>query len=310
MAVKLVRHKASRSVLVLSGYEGGLTAVHQLPLEVSSDVQIARLIYMSRPHSQPVLSLDDSPDGAIYFTSSADAVVAAHHIPELSPAQGTAEDQTSHKSTNTPEANGLAQDATEPSIEPAQANDDAPLGSSELISPSTTSESSPLSFNKQSVVSSQTLAPATGGLSSLLTSGSQGINVRPRPPIPPPTTIQPAHRMVATKHAGQQSLRVRSDGRIFATGGWDSRVRIYSARTLKEVAALMWHKNGVYAVDFAEILDPDTLASEAEQAGSEAVARTASTLSKLQRQREEQMQVKHWIAAGSKDGKVSLWEVF
>src|SRR3954453_15313697 len=26
-----------------------------------------------------------------------------------------------------------------------------------------------------------------------------------------------------TKHSGQQSLRVRSDGRIFATAGWDSR---------------------------------------------------------------------------------------
>jgi hypothetical protein len=33
-------------------------------------------------------------------------------------------------------------------------------------------------------------------------------------------------------------------------------------------------------------------------------------LGKLQKQREETMQLKHWIVAGAKDGKVSLWEVF
>ena len=48
---------------------------------------------------------------------------------------------------------------------------------------------------------------------------------------------------------------MRSDGNIFATAGWDSRVRIYSTKTMKEVACLKWHKKGVYATVFAEILD-------------------------------------------------------
>ena len=64
----------------------------------------------------------------------------------------------------------------------------------------------------------------------------------------------------------------------------------------------------MYAVDFAEVLEAeDLLHDEAE--GSE-VAKRETGLGKLQRQREEQMQLKHWVVAGAKDGKVSLWEVF
>ncbi|KAK3065659.1 Astra associated protein 1 Asa1, partial [Teratosphaeriaceae sp. CCFEE 6253] len=43
-------------------------------------------------------------------------------------------------------------------------------------------------------------------------------------------------KIVHTKHAGQQSLVVRADGRIFATAGWDGRIRVYSAKTMKELA--------------------------------------------------------------------------
>lgn len=130
-----------------------------------------------------------------------------------------------------------------------------------------------------------------------------------------------------TKHAGQQSLRVRSDGRLLVTGGWDSRVRIYSTKTLKEMAVLKWHKEGVYATGFGETLDEESLTSaptrnkddsiptegENAKSGDEVVPRALeglSGLNRLQKQREMKMQMKHWVAAGAKDGKVSLWEVF
>ncbi|QIW99373.1 hypothetical protein AMS68_004891 [Peltaster fructicola] len=58
---------------------------------------------------------------------------------------------------------------------------------------------------------------------------------------------------IRTKHAGQQSLQVRSDEKILATAGWDGRVRVYSTRTMKELAVLKWHKEGCYAVAFAEL---------------------------------------------------------
>ncbi|KAF1839345.1 WD40 repeat-like protein [Decorospora gaudefroyi] len=287
MAVKLVRHQASQIILLLVGYEAGITAVFKLPRNCTGlAMETAQLMYLSNPHSQPVLSLDVSPEGDFYFTSSADAIVAMHHIPQPPP------------------------------------DHDEAYGSSE--------------------------APVF--------------------PFGPLVTLQAPHKTLDTKHAGQQSLRVRSDGRLLITGGWDTRIRIYSTRTLKEVAMLKWHKEGVYAVDFSTILTAEDvevnedektrfgkacqeinrrLANKEEELPSY-VLRTLEILNQKlsedeeafkimlrqaeeayafrvfmdrmggrsrlleapDRQREEKTMVKHWVAAGAKDGKVSLWEVF
>lgn len=130
-----------------------------------------------------------------------------------------------------------------------------------------------------------------------------------------------------TKHAGQQSLSVRSDGKIFATGGWDGRIRVYSAKSLKELAVLKWHKQGVYGVAFSEIKSQlveettnskkdegvrDLSGGEMSEVGS--VLMGQSVISKggsiVRRKREDKALETHWLAAGSKDGKVSLWEVY
>lgn len=111
---------------------------------------------------------------------------------------------------------------------------------------------------------------------------------------------------IQTKHAGQQSLKVRSDARIFATAGWDGRVRVYSARTMKELAVLKWHKEGCYALTFADVSVATGDMSETSQ-GAGAVAKRHLTVAE---QRHKKTRETHWLAAGSKDGKVSLWEVY
>ena len=115
-------------------------------------------------------------------------------------------------------------------------------------------------------------------------------------------TLQSPYKMVDTKHAGQQSLRVRSDGRLLVTGGWDTRIRIYSTKTLKEVAVLQRHKEGVYAVAFNDILTVDDVRRNEGHGDGVKI--------RAQRQRDEATKLKHYVAAGAKDGKVSLWEVF
>ncbi|PYH83775.1 WD40 repeat-like protein [Aspergillus uvarum CBS 121591] len=131
---------------------------------------------------------------------------------------------------------------------------------------------------------------------------------------------QPA-KVVSTRHAGQQGLRVRSDGRILATAGWDSRVRVYSCKTLKEVAVLKWHKEGCYAVAFAGV-GSGTQGNGAEVVGEgEGEGEGERTLTGLdgkggglsavhQRLRNQKVQNTHWLAAGSKDGKISLWDIY
>lgn len=128
-------------------------------------------------------------------------------------------------------------------------------------------------------------------------------------------------KTLQSKHSGQQSLCVRSDGKIFATGGWDGRVRVYSAKSLKELAVLKWHKEGVYGVAFAEIRSEssekkgDGVTDEVikETAADSDIVKANAILgggSIVRKKREEKAREIHWLAAGSKDGKVSLWEIY
>lgn len=115
-------------------------------------------------------------------------------------------------------------------------------------------------------------------------------------------------RTIQTKHAGQQGLTVRSDEKIFATAGWDGRMRVYSVKTLKELAVLKWHNEGCYAVAFAEV-DGQGSARKSERGGEEPEAVANRDLTFAER-RAETARTTHWLAAGSKDGKVSLWDVY
>lgn len=106
-------------------------------------------------------------------------------------------------------------------------------------------------------------------------------------------------KTIQTKHSGQQSLQLRNDGKIFATAGWDSKVRVYSTKSMKELAVLKWHKEGCYAVAFADVVE--------EKGGEE------QEVVKKMGVKEERLwkaRTAHWVAVGSKDGKVSLWDIY
>lgn len=65
-----------------------------------------------------------------------------------------------------------------------------------------------------------------------------------------------------TRHAGQQSLSIRSDERVFATCGWDGRVRIYSFKTGKTKCVLHWHRDGVNVCIFGTDLSQLVIAGK------------------------------------------------
>lgn len=122
-------------------------------------------------------------------------------------------------------------------------------------------------------------------------------------------------KTINTKHAGQQSLGIRSDGRIFATAGWDSNVRVYSCKTLKELAVLQHHKVGCYAVAFAEVGSASSSESpqqstEMEDQGRSSLTTLAGRGMSVKERRIYQAKSGHWIAAGAKDGRVSLWDIY
>jgi WD40 repeat protein len=308
---------------VIAGYESGFTAVHLVPRNQTgvrgTVLSFAQTIYLSQPHKQPILSIDALPDGSTYFSSSADAIIAAHRIPELPPG----DDAESMPPENlVSSVNIEVQDSKADAEELTTHAGVAGSSNAALKSVNSDSESPErLSFPKtrqptktRPASDSAELGVHPSGLSSLLASAPSQPKLAPAARRPSAVTIQPAYKAVITKHAGQQSLRVRSDGRLLVTGGWDSRVRVYSTKTLKEVAVLKWHKEGVYAVAFGESLEKENVEMPVEKKKAEGeaveVVKKETGLAKLQRQREEAVQIKHWVAAGAKDGKVSLWEVF
>ena len=260
MALKLMRH-SRYGLVIAAGYEGGFIAVRPVH-------DPAPVIYISQPHSQPVLSIDALPNGSAFFSSSADSVIAAHRLPDRMERESRRDSICSGQRTF----------------------------SSFLDKAPTAIE------NRPSFLSSGLILPSPH---QSATSGSrQGTFV--------PFLLHPPRKSKQTGHAGQQSLRVRCDGRILATGGWDSRIRVYSTKTLKEVAVLKWHKEGVFAVAFGSVGDePEESGSGENEKASKATSMLQTIgLGCLQKQRAEQLQKKHWIAAGAKDGKVSLWEIY
>lgn len=119
-----------------------------------------------------------------------------------------------------------------------------------------------------------------------------------------------------TKHSGQQSLKVRNDGRIFATAGWDSKVRVYSVKSLNELAVLKWHQEGCFAVAFADVgmvegdgEKRDGEGKEGEEKEEKALVKSVKAMT-VKEERIWKARSAHWIAVGSKDGKVSLWDIY
>lgn len=78
-------------------------------------------------------------------------------------------------------------------------------------------------------------------------------------------------KIVEVTNPGFQSAVIRDDAKLVATGGWDGRVRLFSAKTLKPLAVLCGHTEGVQCTAFSR---------------------------------------DHTLATGSKDKTISLWSIY
>ncbi|KAB5576249.1 WD40-repeat-containing domain protein [Coniochaeta sp. 2T2.1] len=259
------------TLTLIAAYENGLVVVAELRKN-----GLWAAIYQATPHSQPVLSLDVSPDKDYFFTSSADSVIVKHPIPQVTP-------EHLRVGEPPPSNNTAASAASQP-----QARN--PNKGASLLSAALAAEPRP---QAPRTPSSNTSEPQTTPL-----------------------------KVVNTKHSGQQSLKIRSDARIFATAGWDSKIRVYSVKTMKEVAVLKWHQVGCYTVAFSSLEprsdsdDRDSADDKSPNEQGDSPSNTSTTLvpklvdMTVREKRIRAAKTAHWLAAGSKDGKVSLWDVF
>lgn len=214
MALNLSYVANTDRFLLVAGFEDGSVDVYEMVKgSKPSATWTWTRVLTSRPHSQPTLSVDVTPDHVAFVTSSADAIVAKFLMPAVTD--------------------------TEFSI------------------------------------------------------------VKPSDP----------EKLHNTKHAGQQDLKIRSDGKIFGTAGWDGRIRVYSVKTLKELAVLRWHKEGCYSVAFAEVFGGDPSIGQTGDRNDQSMAKT-SAMDKMKQERDKKVHNTHWLVGGSKDGKISLWDIY
>lgn len=101
---------------------------------------------------------------------------------------------------------------------------------------------------------------------------------------PPHTTKLP--------RPGNACVAVRQDARVLAIGGWDGAVRVFS-KHMALLATLAYHKEGVSSVAYVRSEPTYTLAVPEAESDEEDISRLP----------------RHRLAAGAKDGRVSLWDV-
>ena len=56
------------------------------------------------------------------------------------------------------------------------------------------------------------------------------------------------------QHPGVGQLSLRGDGKVIASAGWDYRVRLFSAKSLRRLAVLRYHDASVNALDWSSDL--------------------------------------------------------
>ncbi|KAJ4385793.1 Astra associated protein 1 Asa1 [Gnomoniopsis smithogilvyi] len=228
-------------------------------------------VYRSQCHKQPVLSLDLASNLEYFLTSSADATIVKHPLRLGQPAFTT------------------FVDADPPTADSNTKQFFHRMSENGGLEQHTTNEKSGSLLSAALASRTASTAPRPAGRLDILT--------------------QPL-KILNTKHAGQQGLRIRSDGRIFATAGWDSKIRVYSSKSMREVAVLKWHSVGCFAVAFADIScnDPGSTEPTAFQAMKNEELANTSLVPKglnttVKNKRLQRVKNTHWLAAGSKDGK-------
>ncbi|KAF9155648.1 Guanine nucleotide binding protein (G protein), beta polypeptide 1-like [Linnemannia schmuckeri] len=68
----------------------------------------------------------------------------------------------------------------------------------------------------------------------------------------------------ALKANGMADGKIRSDERVIALAGWDGRIRLFSSKTLKPLAVLKYHREGLYCLGFADIKEQHEQQEESE----------------------------------------------
>jgi hypothetical protein len=141
----------------------------------------------------------------------------------------------------------------------------------------------------------------------------------PPSPSAPPSTV-PESSVISrfsTKQIGNASLALSPDQRVLAVGGWDGKIRLFSAASGKSLGTLDYHRGTVHALAFPHgcgLVDNSSQAPEGQAAGGEEPGTEMQTLEiRDEGESDEEgavrgaLPVYRWLASSGKDRRIALW---
>ncbi|SPO24763.1 uncharacterized protein UTRI_01736_B [Ustilago trichophora] len=99
-------------------------------------------------------------------------------------------------------------------------------------------------------------------------------------------------KLAQTKTPGKASTAIAPNGKTFAVGGWDGSIRIYSTGDMTELGQLSYHRDTVECLAFAYAKTGDQEDETSSDEDKDDDAKPAELI----------------LAAGGRDGKISLWK--
>ncbi|SPO44000.1 uncharacterized protein PSANT_01685 [Moesziomyces antarcticus] len=108
-------------------------------------------------------------------------------------------------------------------------------------------------------------------------------------------------QLLQTKTPGKASVAIAPDANTFVVGAWDGSIRAYSMADLTELGNLSYHSETVECLEFASVPNPDDDDDDDEDDSSDGHSSQHTPSA-----RHNQLV----LAAGGRDGKISLWKYF
>jgi WD40 repeat protein len=113
----------------------------------------------------------------------------------------------------------------------------------------------------------------------------------------------------STGQIGHASVALSPNEKVIATGGWDGRIRLFSASTGKPLGELSYHRESVHILAFANTRALKDFGLGAEGNEVESTIEIGEEGSDSEQADESAEFRERWLVSGGKDRRVALWSL-
>ncbi|WWD05229.1 hypothetical protein V865_003302 [Kwoniella europaea PYCC6329] len=108
------------------------------------------------------------------------------------------------------------------------------------------------------------------------------------------------------KSIGNSSVAVNASGKVIAVGGWDGKIRLFSAESFKPLGTLSSHRETVHTLSFANPIDQTQMVQDTDDESTIDIEDDDNSGNEDDDDSDVPPR-ERWLASGGKDTKVALW---